>query len=347
MTFIWLLISACIGLVIAVGNVLPTGDLMTYTKRFDKRDLHKVAIFLQDTQRKFEVLLTNRLENAMAPNWSSDGQQIAYLSSDGEHVYLNVMKAFGQDKRRIPVEFTPSGEGVWSPNSQWILDLQTVTGETKGIVINMTLGKAYELPQRILNPVWTPDSQMVINQVPDEDGIAHLYGLNVDCFVQLQPCEFKELTFLRNQGNYIIPVWSPDWHSIAFTYSNDGALKIMVARLRCTDLNETCIDGYATIGDTLNLSSPIWSADSQELAFVADKDEIEIVEIKTQKKLSFPVNNDLLFLKSWSPDRRYIMYLTSQNNLSVYILDVLSGASRQLFPNFASYEYPSWRPMPH
>jgi Tol biopolymer transport system component len=323
---------------------------MTYSNTLDTSNARTVSIFLRDATRNIEHRLTDRYGITALAEWSPDGQHIAYLSLNDELFTAYIMDALGHNKRSLGLEFSTLNAGyVWSPDSQWILFSVSVAGIPQSVVVNVATGRTYVLPQVIGAGMWSPDSQTILYHAAGENSISHFYGLNVQCLAQSDSCAFKELDFLQGHPIYENPVWSPDGHAVAFGEYQKG---IIVARLRCADVIEACLERYDVIGDGQDVAVPIWSADSQHLAFVSgtmtSSMELNVVDLATGEKHTFNTPAILPSVINWSPNGKSIAYLSTQTGVfNVYLLDTLSGESRPLFFNKTATEFPTWRPTSH
>ncbi len=276
--------------------------------------------------------------------WSPNGQKIDYISFNGQTIDTYIMDATGQNKHHVPLEFTLLGESHWSPDSQWLLYYINKKDVEQSAVLNVDTGEINFLPQAVRLPVWTPDSQTIVYHTLNKDGTSHLFGMNISCFEQKLPCEFKELAIFQNRNMYHNPLWSPDGHFMAFGSYKDGNAKIMLATLRCTDLVEICVDRYDIIGESSYLIDPIWSADSQQLAFTASQSEVDVIHIPSGQRQSFTLNNGIPFPRNWSPNGQFIYYLASQGSLAPYLLNIMNSESYPADPNLLSEADMAWRP---
>ena len=348
---ILLLAIALIGAAVGVGYGLPMSSQMIYTKTFDSVDIRTVSIFLRDTSRNIDQRLTREQGvNALA-DWSPDGQQIVYLSFNSDnvfHVYL--MDAQGSHKRRLALEFdnvdsTPS----WSPDGQWILISGSTQGVYKTVLFNLVSEKSFAIPKYIAGRMrWSPDSQSIFYLANGEDGLDHLFGLNISCLSAVESCQFAELNLLPNESVYSGPTWSPDGKFFAFSkYENDKA-QVAIGHMRCSELKASCIDSVQVIADTSMLDfSPIWSPDDKQLAFVEDHYQFNFYQIETGATRSITITGIYPFLKDWSPDGRFVAFLSEQDGIgNTYLLDVMSGETRPLLTDQVTSEFPKWRPMP-
>ena len=350
--FIWVVMIALVGTAVGASYLLPSGNEMTYTKTFIGNRLAIRAIYLRDMSRNLEGRLTDLHSVNALPKWSPDGQQIVYLSPNDTVSQLYMMDAVGQNKRLLQFPFTSIDSSyVWSPDSQWVLVSGIVEGVQQSVVVHAATGKTFILPQAVQSGSWSSDSQAIVYQVASESGRQHFYGVNINCLVQVQQCEFKELPFLQNQDFYDNPIWSPDGHYLAFISNSGNQSNVVVATLRCADLVESCVEKYTVVKNNVFDWEPVWSADSKRLAYVISYTELGITQIETGENHTYTLAKGLVFLQNWSPDGQFIIYIVNPmallgNNID-YVLDIQTGESTILSPNPRAIEFPEWRPVPH
>ncbi len=346
---VWLLADALIALAIGVGYLLPVHDQMVYTKAFDNNNQRIANLFLRDTVRNIEQRLTNGYGVNALPKWSPDGQHIVYLSLIDGMFQPYIIDALGHYAHPLAVTVTRfKDDFVWSPDSRWILFSATIEGIEHSAIINVVTGQLNILPRTMGSGMWLPDSQTIVYLGTAEDSTPRLYALNINCFDQSQACSFAELDLLRNYQFYDRPTWSLDGHSFVFKSYFNRQFNMIIAHLRCPDLIEQCVANYELVGKQPYLAGPIWSTDSKRLVYAAGQSEIDILQVETGSTQTFSTSNLIYSLENWSPDGQFVMYFATQSyKTNLYILDIINGETRLLFPNSMAIDSPEWRPRPH
>lgn len=345
---IWLVIVALIGAALSLGYLLPGGNQWLYSKAVDINNRRYFSIFIGDSDRQIEQQLTPHYSYNLQPSWSPDGQKIAYFSMVDDRFHVYIADFIGLNVRHFNFEFASTASApIWSPNGQWILLSVSQMAAGESIILDTQTGETYQLPEYIGTGRWSPDSQFVFHQTASENGVDHLYGMNINCLAYIDSCQFNELDFLSDQTVYSVPEWSPDKQMIAFYTISENLNKVVIAQLRCSELTRNCIQRSDTIAENAsNYSNPIWSPDGKQLAFVEGHYALKVYQVATGAIRSFDIPGIYPFLKDWSPNGKFIAYLSEQSGIAnMYLLNLITGESRPLHP-FLTSEFPEWRPLP-
>ena len=171
------------------------------------------------------------------PAWSPDGKYISYFSDKSGEYRLVIEEQDGlAPPREITLQkpthyYTPS----WSPDSKkllftdtnlkvWVLDVATGQAKTVG-------ADQWMVPQRTLNPVWSPDSRWVAYS-------SRLRSLYHAIFVtNVETGETKQIT--DNLADAVWPAWDASGKYLWFLASTDFGLASQWLDMTSYDHTET------------------------------------------------------------------------------------------------------------
>ena len=196
------------------------------------------------------------------PEWSPDGQKIAFTSTrgDGQHVY--VMSATGGALTRVSTTSVPNFQPAWSPDGSKIL-YATQGGGNADIGLAMadgsgTLAVLAANPAQDFDPAWCPTSFTGVKFAfisTRDNGSGDIY-----VYDDSQNPNVRRLTF-NTTGGVREPAWSPDGTKIAYAQFQNGAFDVFV----------TNADGTGTPTNLTNSPGhdhmPAWSPDGSKIVF--------------------------------------------------------------------------------
>ena len=196
------------------------------------------------------------------PDWSPDGEQIAYYSylSDKNWV-IKVMDADGGNPRQLTDSGVCDGAPHWSPDSTRITyDSGDCTGDHREIyVVDVDGGTPRNLSNHEADDMlaaWSPDSAHLVFS-SNRDGNYELYVMDAD------GGNVRRLT--ENTADDYAPAWSPDGTQIAFYSERDGNAEVYVMDA----------DGSNPRNLTNNPTEdwfPRWSPDGSQITFSSKRD---------------------------------------------------------------------------
>jgi Tol biopolymer transport system component/imidazolonepropionase-like amidohydrolase len=304
---------------IAGPVVSPDGSKVVFAAKGD--------IYIQEINGKL-TQLTNDSFVDLEPDWSPDGQTLAYISDRGGNmsVWVHDLKTnksrllspdlkedtsfpnWSPDGRKIAF-YTMSYMKKWGPGILNVADVET--GETK--VVN----KAVAVPSKA---EWAPDGSTLALMTLKPHSTRFREGFNAFMLVStkdqattvVSPDPEKPLG-MRNQSG---PSWSPDGKTMA--YIKDGTLWTI----------PVTSDGRIN-GPERKLSNELadnlsWTADSKSIVYIAT-DRLRKINVFTGKSEEIPID---LNWKTFLPAESYIIHAgklfngidnSYQNNVDIYI----------------------------
>lgn len=301
---LWPLMAALALAAGAVGAASPAANQIAYTAR----PRGQTDIFLIDVERRLAANLTRHPAEDLLPAWSPDGQRLAFLSNRlGEGFILHVMDAPAARPYPLAIGYRASAVPAWSPDGGRLAIVSSIRGSAKIVIVGLDGTEPYILNQTSATdspPLWSPDGGWLV-YLSFRDGNPRLYAASPNCIEKAQGCRFNDFLLLASTIVSWPPAWSPDGRWLALSAMGSGSLRLYRVEIGCTTQPQDCV-GQRQRLDTGHESdwTPVWSPDGQKLAFA-----------------SRPASSTDLF-----------------------VIDLATGAVRQLTDDPASEQLPAWSP---
>jgi Tol biopolymer transport system component len=192
-----------------------------------------------------------RLTTGEAPSWSPDGEKIAFARGD-----IYVMNADGTGETRLTNSPTFDGYPDWSPDGEKIAFTRTVGDNYEIFVMNADGTGQTRLTNNTglihdLHPSWSPDSEKIAFD-SSRDVNDEIFVMNADGTGQTR------LTRGATIDRYHwYPDWSPDGEKIAFTVSNDRTASNEIYVMNADGTGQTRLTGTSVT--TSGGFHPSWS----------------------------------------------------------------------------------------
>ncbi|HEY8598453.1 MAG TPA: prolyl oligopeptidase family serine peptidase, partial [Thermomicrobiales bacterium] len=235
--------------------VSPDGKTLVYTSPDDGK-LYAVAARGGKARR-----LTEGEGGHGSPQFSPDGQRVAFIADRGEATDIAVVGIGGDDwSRRVS-----RGNGVtidpqWSPDGTKIAYVEFDQSsypwhDTRILVADLTSGTIATLVDwpniSTLAPRWSPDGA-TIAFTADRSGWANLWAIDI------AGGEARRL--VDDRWEHAEPTWAPDGRSIVYTRNVDGSVHLMRVGV-AGGSPETLADGPGVH------STPAFSPDGTQILF--------------------------------------------------------------------------------
>lgn len=245
--------SGMTAITLLVGYILPAEPELLFSASFDLSDLN---IYRLSLQRHMTLTVTHDPNNDFLPDWSPDGQYMAFVSDRDGTYSIYITDAQGHDSQRLVDDSSNQYSPVWSPDGKSIAYVKEEKGYGQLMLYDMATGSTEQLTDSYrthISPVWSPDGQSItfVSDL-DERWNTKIYSLNIETRI-ISPILVGSATY---------PIWSPDGRYLLYTSGYEKTnLFLWDNSLRKSDLLYT--------GSFIDNDTPAWSADGDSIVFSA------------------------------------------------------------------------------
>jgi TolB protein len=300
---------------------------------FSARTAGKLEIFAVDTAGARIRRLSDVDGSDSAPAWSSNRQQIAFLSDRDGVPAVWLMDAVGQSERRaFPNELGQVTRFFWAPDSRRISYEVVRAGAAEVVIGDVSSGKKSTLVQglgQVQLGGWSPDGVWVLYTVLDgpEQGVHRKNPAGVDSV---------RLTMDRDLN----PRWSGDGKRVAFNRrAGDGSLWLVTADR--DGRNEKVVYQRPRSDPEFD-----WSPDGKRLAFVSDGDgnpEVYVATADGKRVTRLTSNQAAERWPRWSRDGRTILFLSdSDGDFDMYTMQPDGSSQTRVADTDEDEQEPDW-----
>jgi Tol biopolymer transport system component len=227
----------------------------------------------------------------------------------------------------------------FSPGGEWIAFESTRGGGEPAIYRMRADGSGAERltpgAAPCHSPCWRPDGAAVAYDSPRGDGY-EIYGLDI--------ATRREWQITRSLWRSILPHWSPDGSSIAFTRSELGW---GIYRMNA---DGSGVKALATKGGSCR---PDWSPDGKRIAYVSHladgKGDVWTMGPDGADKVRVTLDSASYdYDPAWSPDGKWIVYQSTTDKKrgpwGLYAVPAAGGEPVRLSPDGVDDRFPDWAP---
>ena len=283
--------------------------------------------------------LTDGPGSSTTPVWSPDGRTIAFVRQIGDGSQVYVMNADGGAPRALTAGAGRVAGPAWSPDGRQIVFAATRNGVSRIAIMGYDGSGRRGLapsPRDQVAPAWSPDGRLIAFLSRASGGYFELFVVGADG---------------RNRRQVPTPVPSLQPDVTEFVWLPDGRLAYTNrSGLAQEGLTVTTVSGAERryLGSA---SSPAWSPDGRQLAFVVS--HAGAPEIYVRRGAAKPVrlvDPSLTPVRpAWSPDGRQIAFLILGGGTVVLAVTDSAGGhlnrlARDVYGDLSARPVFSWRP---
>lgn len=155
---------------------ISSTKLMYVTKT---ANIHRLIISDSDGFNEQVLLKSNNA--IISPAWSSDAQQIAYVSFENNRAQVFTQNLVSGQRELIISSRSSVSSPAWSPNNEELAFVSTKDGNSEIYVINLSNKEINRLTENIAidtEPAWSPDGKKIIF-TSDRSGSPQIYEIDI------------------------------------------------------------------------------------------------------------------------------------------------------------------------
>jgi len=317
--------------------VSPNGKHIVYVAKKDSR-LNTRRIWIMDIDGKNERLLVDDKQSHMQfyPQWSADGNMIAYISNLGGDTSVWVAAIDGRDPKKIsrndlglhPVECL----ATWSPDGKSILVNGKQNGKFQILLLSIDgVGSEvlYESTNVIKYPSFSPNGKKIVFSGTNHDS-GNMWIFTTDD---------GGLSPLNSTGrNGIYCDWSPDGNWLAFQSHEKNSLFANVYIMPSIGGKPILVSDSTLVSAARTVS---WGVDGKTLYYtghpVLNESYLAVVDTTgenfsvlteiNKKKYNFISSN---IGPSWSPNQKALAFTSSYEDSVISLFSLLNNKSKYL-----------------
>jgi len=194
-------------------------------------------------------------------------------------------------------------------------------------------------------PLWLPDGKHIAFRTFDQQEAVYWWRV-----LNLENSKIVQFTEPSSSLTLHTPAWSPDGQYLAYlTLQNLPNSDLGISQIHVKNSDGTS-DTALTDGVWTSIN-PIWSPDSSKIAYLSEQDGVYdtyalFVMSKNGndiQRLTEAVYNEYADF-TWSPDGKQIAVSTLYETKGITIINIETGASRELLDGDGGEKAPSWQP---
>jgi Tol biopolymer transport system component len=316
-----------------VGNWFGGGDMPSVA--YISSDGDDSRVWINQSGEDDPMNVSPRSAQAKSVSWSPGQRYLAWVAG-GDIPLLMLYDVESGETELLVSEIDQDQPPVWAPQSDRVAYVSDVDGSPDIYMVDIATGDQTRLTfsdEREQVGDWSPDGQWLVFTRAGHDGLLLRNPTGVNLI---------ELT----DGADSNPIWSPKGDRIAFLRDAGEDLDLYVLRPTESDNWADDTDEIAVAETEYDESSPSWSADGRQIAYVVrfdDQSEIFTVRVdgSERKQLTYNTADDLAPDWSYTGDLIVFSSFAYGNSEILYMKGDGDGQTR-LTTNDHMDSQPTW-----
>ena len=250
-------------------------------------DIHRLMI--SDADGFNEQILLKSNKSIISPAWSSDAEDIAYVSFENNRAQVFTQN-LASGKREIILSSNSSvSSPAWSPNKRYLALTSTMDGNSEIYLVELKTKKISRLTENMsidTEPAWSTDGRKIIF-TSDRAGSPQIYEIDIRTKIKRR---------LTTEGNYNARASYLNKNEIVFVHRGAENFNIAKLNLKTRDLE--------VLTSTQNDESPCIAPNGNVIIYATKDGSLSYlagVNISSKVKFRLPALYGELKEPAWSP----------------------------------------------
>tara|TARA_B100002052_G_scaffold108109_1_gene99617 strand:+ start:1013 stop:2266 length:1254 start_codon:yes stop_codon:yes gene_type:complete len=250
-------------------------------------DIHRLMI--SDADGFNEQILLKSNKSIISPAWSSDAEDIAYVSFENNRAQVFTQNLESGKRELILSSNSSVSSPAWSPNKRYLALTSTMDGNSEIYLVELKTKKISRLTENMsidTEPAWSTDGRKIIF-TSDRAGSPQIYEIDIRTKIKRR---------LTTEGNYNARASYLNKNEIVFVHRGAENFNIAKLNLKTRDLE--------VLTSTQNDESPCIAPNGNVIIYATKDGSLSYlagVNISSKVKFRLPALYGELKEPAWSP----------------------------------------------
>ena len=250
-------------------------------------DIHRLMI--SDADGFNEQILLKSNKSIISPAWSSDAEDIAYVSFENNRAQVFTQNLASGKRELILSSNSSVSSPAWSPNKRYLALTSTMDGNSEIYLVELKTKKISRLTENMsidTEPAWSTDGRKIIF-TSDRAGSPQIYEIDIRTKIKRR---------LTTEGNYNARASYLNKNEIVFVHRGAENFNIAKLNLKTRDLE--------VLTSTQNDESPCIAPNGNVIIYATKDGSLSYlagVNISSKVKFRLPALYGELKEPAWSP----------------------------------------------